>query len=201
MRKHSIALVLVAAVSLLGVPATAAPLFFDDFSQEQKATNTQLDNWTIARGTVDVVGDPDFFAGLCTGGPSPSHCVDLDGSTSSAARIESTGIALGPGSYQFSFWLRGNARNSSTDTVRMIVETGVTPGESFVLGGNAPWTEYIRFFSLQAPQVVNLVFDHAGGDNIGILLDNVRLEQVPEPALLALLGFGLAGACARRRRS
>ena len=186
---------------LASAPATAAPLFFDDFTQEAYGTNTALDNWTISDGTIDVVGDPGFFAGLCTGGPSPDKCVDLDGSSFDAGRITSTGIALEPGTYEFSFWLKGNSRGGSADTVRMIVETGVTAGESFTLDPVDAWQQYTRLFTLQSAQTVNLVFDHSGGDNIGILLDNVSLSTVPEPATLCLFGLALAGACARRRRS
>lgn len=179
--------------------ATAAPLFFDDFTQEGYGLNTSLDNWTIADGFVDVVGDPLFFEGLCTDGPSPDKCVDLDGSQGNAGRIESIGILLGPGTYAFSYWLKGNSRILNEDTVRVIVETGVTGGVSHTLAGDAPWQQFTQFFTLAAPQTVNLVFDHSGGDNVGILLDNVSLTQVPEPATLSLVGLGLVAAGLRRR--
>lgn len=42
-----------------------------------------------------------------------------------------------------------------------------------------------------------------GGDSAvssGILVDNVRLHQVPEPSTLALIGFALAGLAFPRRR-
>lgn len=189
------------AASLAAAPssASAAPLFFDDFTQEAYGLNTSLDNWTVTDGTIDVVGDPGFFPGLCTDGPSPDKCVDLDGSSGNAGKITSTGILLGPGNYAFSYWLKGNSRQGADDTVRVIVETGVTPGTSHILASADPWQQFTQFFTLLAPQTVNLVFDHSGNDNIGILLDNVSLTQVPEPATLSLLGLGLAAAGLRRR--
>lgn len=190
-----------ATVLLASAPASAATIFFDDFTQEQYGLNQALDNWTVTRGTIDVVGEPANFPGLCLNGPSPDKCVDLDGSTGAAGRIVSTGIFLDPGTYEFSFWLKGNSRGGPADTVRMIVETNVTGGESFVLNSGDPWQQYTRSFTLAAGQTVNLVFDHAGGDNVGILLDNVRLSSVPEPATVSLLGLAVAGAFLRRRRS
>jgi hypothetical protein len=50
-----------------------------------------------------------------------------------------------------------------------------------------------------------LSFENAGGDNIGMLLDNVKVEQhvaaIPEPQTYALMGMGLlaVGFAARRR--
>ena len=47
----------------------------------------------------------------------------------------------------------------------------------------------------------NLSFDHAGADNMGLMLDNVSVTAVPEPETYALMlaGLGLIGFSVRRR--
>ena len=83
------------AVALLAVPmpAAATVIFFDDFEVAGNGPPGHgAGRWTgvpngrqitPGSGTVEVVG-PSFYGNLCAGGPSPSHCVDLDGSTDDA---------------------------------------------------------------------------------------------------------------------
>jgi hypothetical protein len=49
---------------------------------------------------------------------------------------------------------------------------------------------------------MTLVFWTPSADNVGPLLDNVLVSQVPEPSswMLMIAGFGLVGYSARRRR-
>ena len=195
---------IVVAVSVLAapLPAAATVIFFDDFSANPIGVPAaSLVNWSIDRGTVDVVGTGSF-ASLCAGGPSPSRCVDLDGTgTSGAGKISHVEPSLGSGQYRISFYLQANDRGYAPDSVTV---TFGPYSEVFTLpslGNNLDsWLFFSRDVSYAGPPGLTLTFDHAGGDNVGILLDNVTIEAVPEPATLLLLGSGLTGLALRRRR-
>ena len=62
------------------------------------------------------------------------------------------------------------------------------------------WTQFSFLVSVPAAQNLTLSFSNGGGDNIGILIDNVSIDAVPEPGTLLLIGSGLTGLALRRRR-
>jgi hypothetical protein len=188
------------AVSLLGVlgailcsiPASAQ-VFSDDFEGETKELNALLDNWTVSDGAVDVIG-----TGFFDLRPPRTTYLDLDGTMSDAGKI-TTNMIFAPGDYVLSFDLSGNARGFPDDSVTVSLGSY---SETFTLPSSALFSTYVRNVSVLAPS--QLMFDHAGGDNVGILLDNVAVHEanaaVPEPSAL-LYGLALApiGLALRRR--
>ncbi|MEX1004529.1 MAG: hypothetical protein WD156_04085 [Acidimicrobiia bacterium] len=156
-------------------------LFFDDFSQDGPPAlnfNAFL-NWNVTDGTVDLLAP----------GPNPygippdlstTNYVDLDGSTGNAGRLETKDtFLLEVGStYRLTFALAGNNRNAAAETVTVqLVNGGVLFTNMYTRAENAGFSNETVVIA-GAGNAVKIVFDHAGGDNIGLLLDFVRLEQI-----------------------
>lgn len=188
-------------------------LLNDNFNSENGGIGyignyTSFNNWTVTAGYVDLVGT-DNWDFLKTGGVY----VDLDGSagnetTPFAGTLTSKqAFNLTSGTVLLQFDLAGSQRgvdeNYRTNTV--LVKLGDVYSEFFVLQSTDPLTTYSRYINITTDTAANLSFKslHDGvypGDNIGALLDNVKLTAVPEPAIIFLLGLGLVGLAGVRRK-
>jgi hypothetical protein len=188
-------------------PAKADPVFFDDF-EGVTSGGTILNwnggtNWDVIWGTVDLVQSGDGFGITCAGGTG--YCVDMDGSSGNAGDIVSLNLGpLAAGTYQFSYSLSGNQRQLGfADSVVASIEFGVMAW-THTLPFNAGWQTFTQEFTLTSvTNPVYIYFGASGGDNIGMLLDNVQLSavSVPEPASLSLMLMGFAGVFGARARS
>ena len=184
-----------ALVTLTGA-ATAGPIFSDNFNAENSGAGalnySGLANWTVTDGTVDLIGNGyfDFY-------PGQGLYLDLDGSTGNAGRVTSIDFNLDPGVYELTFKLGGNARGAADDAVTLSF-AGLS--ESFVLSSSQSLTTYTRTVSLASAIVGRIEFNHAGGDNMGIILDDVSISAVPSPAGGIFMGFATGMFLIRRRR-
>jgi hypothetical protein len=185
--RHALIIIAVVIFGLSPLaPASGAVVFTDNFDTENggfSAGNySNFANWNLTRGTVDLCGVNNWtYMPLSYG-----LYVDLDGSTGLAGRME-TNTSFGPGQYVVSFDLGGSQRG---DTNTVDVSFGSLLG-TITLASGVPFTTHTYNVTLAAS--APLVFDHQGGDNLGLFLDNVQVQAVPLPPSLLLLGSGLAG--------
>jgi len=191
----------------VGVPALGVPGFTID-------------------GTVDVVQSGTFSID-CVG--SIGKCLDLDGTPGPGA-VTSDSIAFAAGNLlTVAFDLSGNQRNTTTDNFNFSFSFGAATDmlgftciSGFVdcasgdfsgftnsslynedIAGTRGFGLYSLSFTPGQAGTLQIRFGSTSADNIGPIIDNIVVSQVPEPASWAMLiaGFGLTGAAMRRRRS
>lgn len=160
-------------------PATV--LFVDDFDAENQGVGTHnfraFEKWNVTAGCVDLHGNgfPSVLRGIHV---EQGLYVDLDGTCNppQAGTVETKNVfTLEPGNYVLEFWLAGNSRVPSSDTVA--VSLGNLHNENIVLASDAPFRLHTRNITVSQQTSARIRFAHHGGDDYGILLDLVRLRR------------------------
>ena len=161
-------------------PESLPPLTLleDDFNAENGGisyalTYTGFARWNVIAGTVDLIGTPPVAF-------LPSNqgmYVDLDGNTMEAGTLQTKDtFELLPATYELRFSLAGSLREGyPPDTV--IVSVGESFSETIILESHTPLETYTRTFRVRSRVLAPVTFKHLGGDNVGILLDDVRLRR------------------------
>lgn len=170
-------------------------IFTDNFDSTATKLNQTVfpAGWTVANGTVDVIGTN--FINVF---PGNGNYVDLDGSTGDAGELSKSLALTGGLPYTATFSLAGSHRGGS-DIVDVMFGTA---SASFTLAGADPFSPSSLVFTPAASGTYTLSFANRGGDNVGALLDNVSVSVIPEPSGYAMMLAGLAGIgfIGRRRR-
>jgi hypothetical protein len=196
---HAVVLLVLLPCSSLSAHPT---IFSDNFDSYGTTLNWSGSvKWSVSDGTVDMIGNGawDFL-------PGNGMYVDMDGTALDAGKITSSHFDLAPGMYTLAFDLAGNQRNNGPDTINIQVQGGSSLVDySITLPENAPFATYTSSFTVVTPTLAWLSFEGVGGDNIGLLLDDVSVssaQPIPAPGALMLGGIGASlVAWLRRRRT
>ena len=194
--KIKLAILAAGVVSVFSVSATAATVFSDNFDTDALALNQTIFNggWVVSGGTVDLIGNTGFFDFL----PGNGRYVDLDGSSSQAGEFHKD-LSLTAGlQYTLAFDLAGSQRGS-VENVNVNFGSAV---DNLTVNSSDGFSNHTLLFTPSTTGIYSLIFQNAGGDNVGALLDNVSVSAVPEPETYAMLlaGLGLLGFMAGRRK-
>jgi hypothetical protein len=182
------------ATLLAAGAANALTVLSDDFEANTTGLNATPIGWTVSDGTVDIIGNG-FFDFV----PANGKYIDMDGSTSNAGVLSRSVELMAGTPYVLSFDLAGNRRNAAPEQVNVMF--GSAAG-SWSLAQSDGFTTYSLALTPLTSGTFTLSFAGVGGDNIGMLLDNVSVTAVPEPQTYAMLALGLLaiGAAVRRRQ-
>lgn len=155
-------------------PATV--LLEDNFDKENGGNGifdwTSFANWNVLAGCVDLHGN-----GLFDVQPGNGLYVDLDGSCAAGGTIETkTAFSLQPGNYILEFWIAGNNRIDTADTV---IVSLASYEEQFVMQPKDKFALRSRTISVSTQTSARLRFQNLGGDGRGALIDLVRVRRAP----------------------
>jgi hypothetical protein len=190
-------------LSICAESSKADLVFYDGFdSYSFQIPWSGEGNWTATEASVDLIGTGSPWDLL----PGNGLYLDMDGSTNNAGTIESIGIALAPGDYSLIFDLAGNQRGDrGGDFDSVIVQVTGFVDETFSdIPYDAPFTTVSIPFTVATATMTKIIFNGLGGDNCGVLIDNVGIDMniLPAPGAVVLgsLGLSFAGWKLRRRK-
>jgi hypothetical protein len=168
-----------AACSSGGVTeAGPAVLLSEDFNEENggsyRLNYTAFARWNVTAGSVDLVGTNPYDDFLPAG---QGLYVDLDGTSRAAGTLESREtFELPRGTYELSFKLAGMPRLSQQPNT-VIVSLGGVFMERITLESYVPLQPYTRAITVHRDTRGTLRFQHLGGDDHGILVDDIQLRR------------------------
>lgn len=197
------------AALAIAVPAQAAVLFSDGFEAEADGTPQPiLTNFTVTNPTIDIVTTPAFGI-TCAGGSG--KCLDLDGTSGLGGILTKSSWAFVAGDiFALSFAASGNQRGTgpfadSFSAGFLLNGTTEINFDGPVLASADPFSSYTYTYTATGTGTLQAYIRARGegSDNQGVVIDDVMLTAVPEPAtwMMMLAGFGFIGAAMRRKRS
>ncbi|MEO5913394.1 MAG: DUF642 domain-containing protein [Luteolibacter sp.] len=175
--------------------------------------STAITGWTVNTVNIDWVRDSIWNASnghysIDMNGTQPNNQPSLPGG------IQTMIPTTAGSTYRVTFDIAGfvSAGNTTNPKTMNVTAGGITTSFSLtttnIYSGTLVtplalnWTTVVfNFVATGASSVVSFVSTVTNGDGSAMLLDNVVIEAVPEPASSVIFGIGVAGLALRRRRA
>lgn len=145
--------------------------------------------FAVPVNNVDLIANGVYTAPLSNGG---AYNLDLVGYGSTGAISQSFGTVLGR---VYNVSLDYNVNGAGT------AEISIDGAGIGTIVGTSTWQNFTTSFVGTGAMVVFAITETVGGNSGGVVLDNVSVSAVPEPATWGLMiaGFVLVGVAARRK--
>ena len=163
-----------------------------------------LPGWTLVSGDVNVVNGT--FGSSPTGTnltPWGNQYLDLIGQSGSGSISQSLTTVVGQ-AYQFSFNYSHNIFGNLPAASASYSVGGLSGLVTHSTGSrsNLDWKGFTGTFTANSGSTLLTFTNVSGGQSDGLLLDNVVVSAVPEPAAWAMMlfGFGAIGFAMRRKK-
>lgn len=159
-----------------------------------------LTGWTVGERSVDLVHD-NF------GGTGPAYdgvqFLDLAGTPGPGAISQGFATVIGQ-MYELTFAYANNPGLSPASADVALDGATLAYSTTISHSGSSPsdnlWTLFSYKFEALDDFTTLSFTSLGGGGNSGILLDDVQINEVPEPGSIVLLSLGALGVCGLRRR-
>ena len=180
-----------------------APVVSDNCCITVTAGNS-FPGWSVTAGDINVVRGS-FNSGTGNRAFQGTQYVDLIGEANVLTTLSQTLNTVVGTLYTFSFAYSNNAFAGATARSATYSVGGLTGTvtHSSATPDNLDWNVFRGSFTATGSTTTLSFTERDGAGNAGVLLDDVSVVAVPEPATWAMMiaGFGLVGGVARRRRA
>jgi len=164
------------------IPYDNGILLYENFDVENGGEGKQnlftFKNWIVTNGMVDLIG-VGYLDGIFDFLPGNGLYLDMDGTRDDNEYVKAGTITskdkfkLYPGNYLLEFNLAGCQRDDD-NTNEVTVSLGDIFSERIDLENYEDFKLFSRTISVTNTAEVHLSFAHSGGDQYGLLLDNIK---------------------------